>query len=83
MASFVNPIKDKSRLLATLKKKSFENSVGKENAGDNHFLLFPPCFLPVQKLSCNVYNEVSLKHEAYMVEYPGMLQLTVSYKVLW
>ena len=28
-------------------KKPFENIVGKgENAGNQHFLLFPPCFLP-------------------------------------
>ena len=34
----------------TLKKKAFENIVGKgENAGDQHFLLFPQCFLPVPK----------------------------------
>ena len=35
-----------SRLLSTLGKKPFENTVGKgENAGDQHFLLFPQCFL--------------------------------------
>ena len=29
-----------------LKKKPFENIVGKgENAGNQHFLLFPQCFL--------------------------------------
>ena len=36
-----------SRLLTTLYKKPFENIVGKgENAGNQHFLLFPQCFLP-------------------------------------
>ena len=31
-----------------LKKKPFENVVGKgENAGNQHFLLFPLCFLPI------------------------------------
>ena len=36
-----------SQFLTTLKKKSFENIVGKgENAGYQHFLLFPQCFLP-------------------------------------
>ena len=36
-----------SRLLLTLNKKSLEKIVGKgENAGDQHFLLFPQCFLP-------------------------------------
>ena len=30
----------------TLKKKALENAVGKEeNAGNQHFLLFPQCFL--------------------------------------
>ena len=39
-----------SRLLLTLKKKAFENIVGKEeNAGNQHFLPFPQCFLPVLK----------------------------------
>ena len=31
-----------SRLLTTLKKRALENTVGKgENAGEQHFLLFP------------------------------------------
>ena len=35
-----------SQILTTLKKKPLENSVGKgENAGNQHFLLFPQCFL--------------------------------------
>ena len=35
-----------SRLLTPLEKKAFENIVGKgENAGHQHFLLFPQCFL--------------------------------------
>ena len=35
-----------SPLLTTLGKNPFENIVGQgENAGDQHFLLFPPCFL--------------------------------------
>ena len=33
------------QLLKTLKKKALENTVGKEeNAGNQHFLLFPQCF---------------------------------------
>ena len=32
------------------KKKYFENIVGKgENAGNQHFLLFPQCFLPTER----------------------------------
>ena len=34
----------------TLKKKALENTVGKgENAGNQHFLLFPQCFLLLSK----------------------------------
>ena len=40
------PFTTQSRLLTPLKKKAFENIVGKgENAGNQHFLLFPQCFL--------------------------------------
>ena len=36
-----------SRLLTTLRKKAFEDIVGNgENAGNQHFLHFPQCFLP-------------------------------------
>ena len=36
----------------TLYKKPFENIVGKgENAGNQHCLLFPQCFLPFPKQS--------------------------------
>ena len=39
-----------SQFLMTLRKKSFENIVGKaENADNQHFLLFPQCFLPFPK----------------------------------
>ena len=52
----------------TLSKKPFENIVGKgENAGIQHFLLFPQCFRPFPKhistfqshlffLSANAFN---------------------------
>ena len=39
-----------SQLFMTLRKKAFESIVGKgENAGNQHFLLFPQCFLPASK----------------------------------
>ena len=39
-----------SWLLTTFRYKHFENVVGKSaNAGNQHFLLFPQCFLPVLK----------------------------------
>ena len=34
--------------LTTLIKKAFENIVGGENVGNQHFVLFPQCFLPCQ-----------------------------------
>ena len=41
-------------LFTCLQYKSFENTVGKgEIAGNGQYLLFPQCFLPVQKLSAN------------------------------
>ena len=47
---FVSPFTTQSRLLTTLKKKPFENNVGKgENAGNQHFLVFPKCFLIFSK----------------------------------
>ena len=40
-----------SQLLISLYKKPFENSVGnRENDGNQHFILFPQCFLPFPKL---------------------------------
>ena len=44
-----------SRLLTTLSKKPLENIVGKgENAGYQHFLLFPQCFEPYQRQKSSV-----------------------------
>ena len=41
-----------SQLLTILKEKVFENIVGKgENAGNQHFLLFPQCFLIIPNKS--------------------------------
>ena len=40
-----------SRFLTTLKKKPSEKHCGKKekNAGNQHFLIFPQCFLPFSK----------------------------------
>ena len=39
-----------------MKQRAFENIVGKgENAGNQHFLLFPQCFLPFP-------NQISIFH---------------------
>ena len=41
-----------SRLFTTRSEKPFENIEGKgENAGNQHFLLFPQCFQPHKKKS--------------------------------
>ena len=48
----------------TLRKNPFENTVGKgENAGNQHFLLFPQCFLPnhLHKSSSEVHVECDLQ----------------------
>ena len=43
------PFIKKSCVLSILKKEAFENTVGKgENAGNQHFLLFPLGFQPYQ-----------------------------------
>ena len=47
---FLKLFTTQSRLLTILRKRAFENIVGKgENAGDQHFLLFPQCFLPYHR----------------------------------
>ena len=66
-----------SRLLTTLKKKALENTVGKEeNAGNQHFLLFPTVFssLPQREIvilatfnlwSANAFNFVMSKNLSF------------------
>ena len=50
MSNFYLTLYHQSRLLTTLHKKTFENNVGiGENADNQHFFLFPQCFLPVPK----------------------------------
>ena len=49
-AIFNLPFTTQSRLLTPMEKKPFENIVRKgENAGNQHFLLFSQCFLPVPR----------------------------------
>ena len=48
------PITTQFRFSTTLKKKPFENTVRNgESAGNQHFLLFPQCFLPFPKQILN------------------------------
>ena len=45
-----NPLSHNPEFKRPPTKKPFENIVGKgENAGNQHFLLFPQCFLPFTK----------------------------------
>ena len=44
--SLVQDFSTQSRLLTTLYEKLLENIVGRKNAGNHYFLLFPQCFLP-------------------------------------
>ena len=49
-----------SRDLMTQREKTFENIMGKEeNAGNQHFLLFPQCFLPSSKTNVRFYGTLS------------------------
>ena len=51
-----------------LEKRAFENIVGKgENAGNQHFLLFPHCFLPILSIlnlakKLSFIRELTLSH---------------------
>ena len=39
--------------------KAFENNLGKgENAGNQHFLLFPKCFLTIPKTNFNFFMHI-------------------------
>ena len=50
VSEFYYPFTTQSRCLMTLGKRAFENIVGKgENAGNQHFLIFPQFFLPFPK----------------------------------
>ena len=53
----VYPFTVQSRGLTMIRSKPFENIVGKgENAGNQHFLLFPQCFLSYERLNlCEGY----------------------------
>ena len=45
---------EKSRVLTSQRKRAFEIIEGKEeNAGNQHFLLFPQCFLSCQRTRCS------------------------------
>ena len=49
-----NPLQHPVKTFETLRKRPLKNIVEKEeNAGTQHFLLFPQCFLPYERqISC-------------------------------
>ena len=50
VSAFTKLFTTQSQILMTLRKRPFENIVGKgENAAKQHFILFPQCFLPYQR----------------------------------
>ena len=52
VAFLCEPFIKQAQVLKATRKTVFENIVGKgENAGNQHFLLFPQCFLPFRKQS--------------------------------
>ena len=54
------PFTKQSRVLMTLRKKSFENIVGKvDNSDNHHFLLFPQCFLSFPKQTAFFQSQLS------------------------
>ena len=60
----INPLQHNPHLM-TLRKNPFEEIAGKgENAGDQHFLLFPQCFLPFQKPSSSGSLKVTSPHSS-------------------
>ena len=65
----------------TLKKKSYENIVGKEeNAGNQHFLLFPQCFPPYsrQKSSFQL-NQICCQQMLSILFHPKFCRLVKSH----
>ena len=76
--NITNLITTQSRLLTTLQQKLFENIVGKgENAGYQHFLLFPQCFLPIP-------NKNFCFWIAFMLSYAKLNALDLDqWKILW
>ena len=77
MYSIVLTINTQSQVLKTLKQRALENIVGKgENACNQHFLLFPQCFLLLSQTeiiilatsilsSANALNLVRIKTLAF------------------
>ena len=58
-----------SRLLTTLYKTPIENIVGKgENAGNQHFLLLPQCFLPSKRHKSGIKSAKKKIEFCYLVK---------------
>ena len=61
-----------SHALMTLTNRPYENIVGTgENAGNQHFLLFPQCFLTFQRLNSSFEPQLTHCHTITPFESPG------------
>ena len=70
-----------SRLLTTPKQMPFENIVGKgENVGNQHFLLFPQCFLPFTKQIYKFQSRLFCRLHMLLIS-TGRLKVVVGYRV--
>ena len=58
----------------TLKQRAFESIVGRvENAGNQHFLLFPQCFLPFPNQISNFHPPILLSANAFNLDQSKIL----------
>ena len=71
----IRPSPTQSRILTTLKKKSFENIVGKrENAGNQHFVLLPQCLQSFPETNLNFWSTFILSSaKAFNLNLPKIL----------
>ena len=60
-SAYINRSQKQSLVLTVLQKKPFENIVGKgENAGNQHFLLFPQCFSCLSEIEIIIQSTLKL-----------------------
>ena len=80
---FYKPLPTQLKLLMTLRKMPFENIVEKaENAGCQHFLLFPQSFLLYQDEKCHLGKSEFFTRQSYlgMSKFIWHLQTTFGYQ---
>ena len=68
----------------TLYKKPFENIMGKgENAGNQHFLYFPQCFLQIPKTNFNFSVTIIVSVNAFNLDHSNILSFGKELKVVY